>query len=374
MKKKRHILIHGATDYTNFGDILFGKLFYDECRCGDQVEVDFLQAPRFVGNGGIGNFLRKEIGYTRKLSLLQCLRSDALIMMSGGYLGDDKSSFKLSVKRYLRYIIPARLMQLLRKPVYVIGCGGGPLLSPWLRKSTVRMLNKAALVYVRDDETKTYFLQNGVTNNIIVTTDTAQVINEKFLPELIVNEEMRLVIENHKIIFLHAIGSATVDNEMARKIVRPLCAFLKEHPDYYVVMSYDVYNKNDPSVSSLNSYKQLPADRVISYEYYNSWQLAALINKCDLIITTKLHVGIIGATLNKSVVSFPMHREKTQRYYKQIGESGRSIHISEVTEEIVKKQLDMYFEKPIVLSDSIREQAKKNLAAIHMAIKGRSVE
>lgn len=49
-------------------------------------------------------------------------------------------------------------------------------------------------------------------------------------------------------------------------------------------------------------YKQL-----VPYGYPT--QLCNILNEMDLIITPKLHVGIVGATLSKSVISFSIHAQ-----------------------------------------------------------------
>jgi Uncharacterized conserved protein len=47
-------------------------------------------------------------------------------------------------------------------------------------------------------------------------------------------------------------------------------------------------------------------------------KLLGLLNACDLVMTSKLHVGIVAAARAKPVLAFPYHL-KTQRFYKQIG-------------------------------------------------------
>src|SRR6202007_2101045 len=50
----------------------------------------------------------------------------------------------------------------------------------------------------------------------------------------------------------------------------------------------------------------------------------ALIGGVDGIVTTKLHVGIVGCAMEKPVISMPGH-SKTPRFYKQVGLSEQCI-------------------------------------------------
>jgi len=360
MQNKR-ILIHGATNTSNFGDVLFAHLFYRRCGQVSGAEVHFLQMPKY----GVGSFVRKELGYTDKLSLFRQLRADALVLMSGGYLGEDKRSFRNTVKRYFRYIFPARLFQMRGKPVYVLGVGGGQLFSPFLRRAAVKLLNRATVVMVRDEETKNYFAEYGVTREILVTSDTAQVITPDTLPPLdeTTRQTLAATFGERKLIFLHTPGRGANDTRMAEVVIPALNLFLRAHPEYGVVLGTD--GCLDHAVLEQSAvYRALDCDCTLVYDYASSWQLCALLNRVDLVVTSKLHVGIVSSALGKSVVSFPAHREKVQRYYRQIGETERSIHLSEADTDTVLRRLERYYDKPIVLSEDIRQKALANLQAI----------
>ena len=357
------IVIHGATNGTNFGDILFGHLFYRKCQQVGHVDVDFLNMRKY----GIGNFLRRELDYSRKLSAKDYLKADMLVMMSGGYLGEDKVSWLLSIKRYFRYILPARLFQLQNKPVLILGAGGGPIDRGFLRRATVRLLNKAALVHVRDEETRDYFVRYGVKRDMVVTSDTAQVITKECVPEL-QDEELRQFCNERKVIFVHAVTGAA-DEKFAEIVIPALNRFLADHAEYGVVFGSDEWYSHK-TMTELKSYQALKAKHIRLAVYRSSWQLCALLSNVDFVVTAKLHVGIVSASIAKSVVSFPIHREKTQRYYRQIGEENRSIHLSKATQEQAYALLNRYHDVPIILSEEIRKKASMNLEAIGEYIAG----
>lgn len=353
------IVIHGATNLSNFGDILFAHLFYDYLTSFKGIQVDFLDFPRY----GIGSFCRKELNYYRKLRLKGILEADVYVMMSGGYLGDDMTSFKENIKRYIRYLLPAIIFQILNKPVYVMGVGGGPLSSKLLRKTTVKILNKAAVINVRDEETKKYFLEYGVKNNILVTADTALTITSSMVPPLNIKTDVRYVLDNYKVLFLHLVAVESADKTMADTIIPAVNRFMIEHQEYGIILCLDGLSQGK-AIENYESYKRLNCNNKVVYNYSDVWQLCSLLSKVDFVITMKLHVGIVSSALSKSVISFPLHLEKVERFYRQIGEKDRSIHIRDLTEDIAYNMICKYFDKPIIISDELRSKAKTNLTSI----------
>lgn len=354
-----NVLIHGATHTTNFGDVLFAYLFYKRCE-ELQINAHFLEMPKYH----VSDFCKKELNYINKRPMLSQMKNDALIMMSGGYLGDDKYSKKNSLKRYLHYILPARLFELSKKPVYIIGVGGGPLISKRLRKACVKMLNNASYISVRDIETKKYFEEYGVTKNIVLSTDTAQVINSDELNNHHENMETIKLIADKKHIFLHAVNKPSVDAKMSETIAPAINRFLNEHPDYDVVIGSDEIL----DVRSLMIFNAITEGRKTVFDYNSIFQLCCLLDKMSFVVTPKLHVGIVSASLGKSVLSFPIHREKTERYYRQIGEQKRCVHMDYVDEDVAYNQINEFYDIPIIISSEIRNMARNNLSVIDKLI------
>lgn len=350
-----NIVIHGAINSSNFGDVLFAKMFYSACSDLPDSNVDFVQIPRF----GVGNFVRKETGYKRVLSKMGYLKADKLVMMSGGYLGLSSTDLYSVVHLYARFIFPARIYQFIKKPVYIIGVSGGPIENKWLRKSVIKLIDHAEKVIVRDEETKDYLIQYGATNDIEVTADTALSIDKKRIPE-IDDLALRSFLQSRKTIFLHSEECA--DLEVAKSIIPSLNLFLSNHPEYGIVFGYDY--QIDRSIKKSICWDTISCEAKFAYEYKSVDQMLALLNNIDVIITTKLHVGILGSVFGKSVLAFPEMEEKTKNFYKQIGYSERCIPLSKINEEIVLYQLEKYYDKPIEINDELIKRAQKNLATI----------
>lgn len=347
------VLIVGATFNSNFGDLLFSHLFYNKCKEVGFEKVSFWQWPKHV----LCDFVRNELDYHEKLSMWQALRYDVLILQSGGMMGGiySKNGVKL---RFIRFFVPTLLFTLLRKPVYILGCGGGPLYSMTLRKMAKFVWNRASRITVRDEETRDYFKSIGVTREIEVTSDTAQVIT----PQQLLPFDRRAELDNYlkgRKVLLHVAHFPKKGDVQDSVILPAIREFLQTHPDYALVVTTDKAEMNDQSIVFMSDKKDY-----LFCPYRDCYQLASLLNCADVIITLGLHMGIVGASLGKSVISFPHNYNKTHRYFKQIEESERCIELSKVTQSIVLCQLEKFHSTPIVLSPHIRELAKKNLDII----------
>lgn len=352
-------LIVGATFNSNFGDLLFSHLFYDKCREVGFERVSFWQWPEHV----LCDFCRKELDYHEKLSLWQALRYDVLILQSGGMMGEPWFSRYTTKLRFLRFVLPCLIFTLLRKPVYVLGSGGSPIYAGWLRRLMVFVLNHAEYIAVRNQETHDYYKQAGVKNTIHVTSDTAQVITAACLPELGIEPELEDFMRDHKLLLLQFSYSELSDEMAAEKLAPAINRFLNEHPEYRVILATDKVTDRS-ALENSKTKNALLSDRVKIYHYCDSWQLAALINRMDVIITTTLHVGIVGSSLGKSVLSFSLFYDKAKRYYKQIGEECRCLSLREINAQEAYAQLQTYWDKPILLPAHLRELAASNLSKI----------
>ena len=352
------VLIHGATNTSNFGDVLFASLIYKRLNAVGELDAYFFEFPQY----GVGEFVRKEIPYTKKISIKRALECDKLIYMPGGYFGDDRKSLKRAIKRYFRYVTIGSWFRRHNKEIIISGLGGGPLYYSFVRKAVVRIINAASFVTFRDVESRKYFLEYGVTNNCISTADAALTITKREIPTLdaAVRQEIDQKIGNRKIIFLHVSADEKIDASIAEKIVPAVNRYSEEH-DFGIVISFD--GVADPTKTLV--YERIRKDNLYVYQYHSAWQLCALLNNVDVVITHKLHVGIVSSSLSKSVLSFPVHQHKTKRFYEQINETDRCIRLNEVTIEATYDLLQRFAMKNIEIPDEIRKLAENNFSFIN---------
>lgn len=347
-------LIVGATFNSNFGDLLFSHLFYNKCKEVGFERVSFWQWPKHV----LCDFVRNELCYHEKLPLWQALRYDVLIMQSGGMMGDVSYSRQRVTLRFKRFILPALLFTLLRKPVYLMGCGGGPLYTWPMRMMAKFIWNRACRITVRNEETRDYFQSIGVTSEIEITSDTAQVITSEQLPTFDRSAELDGYLKGRKMLLFVPHYPKKGDIQQG-EILPAIREFIKMHHDYAFVVTTDKEEAN----AVTRRFMKGESDTLF-LPYSGSYQMASLLNRAHVVVTLGLHVGIMGASLGKSVISFPNFYSKTHRYYKQIGESERCIEYAKINKSIVINQLEKFHSKPIVLPSEIRALAKKNLDLI----------
>jgi polysaccharide pyruvyl transferase WcaK-like protein len=355
------IILHGATNGSNFGDYLFADIFWHKLLdCNKDGENLFFEFPRF----GLGSYFRDELKYTHKQTIYDVLNADVLVYFSGGYFGQRTTSLKESLRRFIRYLPVGILFVLRKKPILVLGVGGGPITNKLLRKAFCSVLTHSTAITVRDEETADYFRSYGVKTQIHVTSDTAQVITSNSLPPL--DDATKIFLEEKfkgkGIIFLHALDSRSGDKEFSEKIIPSLNKFLERHQEYGVIIGFDGVCSN--SIDDLNIRTNLVCESIYCYNYQHPWHLCSLLNEVDMIITPKLHVGIVGSALSKSVISFPIHSEKTKRYYNQIGEAERCISLKDVTTTVVDNMLELYHNKMISLPANVIQAANKNLEVL----------
>lgn len=362
-RQSKSVLLQGYLAGSNFGDILVAHLFYAHCKALPFREVDFLQ----FGYYGIGEFCRKELGYTARKSFWECLKHDAFILISGGYLWDHRT-YMTARQRFFWFFFFPLIYQLMGKPVYILGGGGGVVLTPWLRKAMVHVMNKAKVVYVRDVVTKEIFTCYGVGQHMKATADTALAISPDMLPPFEKKTELEAQSGGRKILFFH-VFEANGENRLINKNVVPaLLDFLKSHKEYMLIMSGDNTRTYQPEFQRLiNTMRQQFIQEgidVFDYTYYDCWQLCALLNEVDCIVSPKLHVGVVGSALGKCVIAFPVHPEKTDHFYQMIGQTERCCNMSKLTPSRAKEMIEQFHNVPVVISESLRERAKQNLSVI----------
>ena len=356
-KKVLDVLIHGAINSSNFGDVLFAHIFYDTLKNNFNINPCFLTEGRY----GISEFNRKELNYWKNTPLIRSYEADALVYMSGGYFGDDKKSIKAYLRRYIRYFALGVKFVHMKKPIIIIGVGGGPLYGKMCLHSAKKIMNHASVITVRDAQTRDYFVNNGVIKPILITADTALTIKSDTIPDLDVSikDEIRKKIGKRKVLFLHLPNTVDGDRLVLEKIVPAVNLFIENNKNYGVVLGRDCRVEDDISVT--NCYRKINTEYKYPYEYNSAYQLCALLDNMDLIVTPKLHVGIVGSAFGKSVVSFPLHSCKTKRFYQQIGESARCVQMSDASVEVIYEMMERFKGQKISIPTEVKDMAEKNI-------------
>lgn len=348
------IMLHGATHSSNFGDFLFAKIFYDKLKKAG-YDVLFYDAPKI----GMSSFFKKYLNYDHKMTMKDIRKYDVLVYMSGGYFGERVGDAEENIIRFVRYIPVGLLSIKMKKKILIIGVGGAPISNKWLRGKFVKIANYANLVVFRDSTTTKYYKENGVKKNIITTTDTAMLLSREIVPDR--NNVGVDLKKNKKYVFLHLSGDIATDKQIEGKVLPAIDSFLDDNPNWIVIVGQDNICKNDCTIDIL---KKLKTNNKVKYSYQDPMQLYNLLGSIDLILTPKLHVGIIGSSLKRSVISFPYHAKKTERFYRQIGYSERCTPIDELRTDLLLNDMKRYKNKPILVPEKMIELSESNITLL----------
>lgn len=347
------ILINGATAGTNFGDYLFAEMYQNYIACKIGKENVFWYDSRF----SYSNFFKNNLKNENKFDLKNI---DAFLYMPGGYFCGQNSKLKNYLMVYLMYFRIG--LKCLRKkiPYAILGMEISHSKNKIIERIQKKLLVNAKVVSVRNIESYEVAKSYGV-KNLFCGADNVFSLDKSMFENITIPSE--LIDNKCKKIFFHINLKPDSNVEIQEKILPALNSFLENHPEYSVVVSGDQYY---PSFKEeLNSIaNQVKSKNVIKYYYDNPIGLCKVIDCCDLIVTTKLHVGIVGARLSKSVISFSGHTEKIERLYKQLGEEGRTTPLNTLTIDKALLMLNKFHDTPIVVDNKIMDLANMHFSLL----------
>lgn len=301
------IQLHGQFETANYGDLLLCILFYNELKkIGHKIIVknacDELYA--YLGD-----------------DVLRDGTPDKIVFCGGGYLCDGSLRFTLHmIKRIYSEMAKARFAKI---PYAIIGAGSKPYKNKITLPFIKWCLNGADFILVRNEESKNDLLSIGVKNRIDVSVDNVLRIDETNINQRISKEvnTALLQLDPHKKTILIHVNYLPIDGN--KQIIRggevlidAIATFANSHDEYNYIVSYD--HLIDEFIKQCDQIKnKINATDVVICPGKTVYDVMNIINYSDIVITTKLHVGITGIALYKNVISFPMHI-KTERFYKQL--------------------------------------------------------
>ena len=352
------VLLSGATAGTNFGDFLFAKMF--QRHVADIVGEENV----FWNDKGyrtFSEFYAQRLNYKGRFKLKDI---DALVYISGGYFCGDDRCWKDYLFRYLHYFHIGVLCLLRRKPYAIIAVEAARS-SSFIIDSIQRLLiKKAEIVVVRNQPSMDYVesVIGKENRRVFCTADSVFAMKRSLFEDCLIPED----IENspYPKLFLHCNPTISQNKRHFDTIVPIVNKFLERHPDYQVIVSADQYAQDFSHELGVGNIvkSMIHSDKTIVYQYDNPIELCKVIDACDVIITSKLHVGIVGAHLGKSVISFSSHTKKIARLYEQLGASDRTIPLSELTIEDGYTLLESKYHVGMHVSQDIILSANSNFS------------
>ena len=343
------VILNGATAGTNFGDFLFAQMFQDFVSSKIGAENVYWYRTKY----SMSEFFSKRLGNKNNDSLG---KMDALVYISGGYFCGNDKNLRDYAFRFLRYFTIGLKCIVRRIPIAIVGLEVSEPKSRMIKLIEKAILKRAKLIVVRNRESVECLNSYGI-SNVIESVDSAFVVE----PSLFESKSIPSEIENceNKILLFHINPSISSNADLKSKIIPILNEFFKNHPEYAVLVLADQYSLElENALEDVSS--QLICEKKIKYVYDDPMALCKVIEKVDTIVTHKLHVGLIGAKLGKSVISFSGHTEKIQRLYNQLGESGRSVSLQTLNFAEGCRIIEEFHDKKITVSDDIVRKSQSN--------------
>lgn len=353
------IQLHGAIETNNYGDILLVKLFYD------YMHLKYPNADFIIKRAC--NDLYAELGPTIK----KRGKPNLVIFGGGGYLCDGNLKFTLHmIKTIYIHMFICRLKKI---PYYIVGAGTKTYNNGFFKKFIKFCLNGANEIIVRNNESKLDLYELGVKKNVIVTADNVMAIDRNYIKYDRVSKEITSYVTNNTRVLIH-INYFLLDgnqkiNEGIKVLYSSLKSYFNQKNNYDFIITCD--HNTDEFINQVNDIVNLfPSANAKFIVCKNIYDVMALIDKSDYVITTKLHVGITAVAFGKRVASFAIH-PKTMRFYSQIGQNKRCILLQDcLNEKIIKETLDYSFETDYDESiiNGIRNKAKSNYELLNKYI------
>jgi hypothetical protein len=293
------VVVHGSYFVNNFGDTLLVKLLCDK------IAVKVGKHNVFLARAG-SEKEQSYIGYP-VLDKTYASNVSKVVYSGGGYFGEPKSGFlrslRWSARNYFRHLFWLRHFK--KAEIHIVGVGVGPISNILYRFKVGDLLRRAKTVLVRDIESKKYCTEYyPMLNNVEMCVDMALGLNA--------------VLSSKKGIGLH-IDGLTLDEITLILLATKESDIFKKNQTLAILFdndfSYNTTNINKYQKAAINAGFEFAKLKFVPYD--NCENMIARLASFELIVTNKLHVGIVSITQGTPVLSIPTH-QKTIRLYKQL--------------------------------------------------------
>ncbi|NBI66483.1 polysaccharide pyruvyl transferase CsaB [Pseudoflavonifractor sp. 60] len=164
-RRKYRVVMSGYYGFGNAGDDAILESIQQAIQAAsDEIAVTVLSNDPELTRRQYG---LEAVSRFRALRVVSALRQGDVLLSGGGSLLQDTTSTR-SLVYYLSVI---RCAQLLRKPVMLYANGIGPVRKPANRRRVRRVVERAALVTLRDHSSARELAEMGVTRPVQVTAD-----------------------------------------------------------------------------------------------------------------------------------------------------------------------------------------------------------
>lgn len=341
-------LLHGATNWesTNFGDFLYAYEIYRYLKKNSANKVGFFDPS---------DYFKKYLNEGNTLDNICFNEADYFVYIPGGYFGEGHNArFRDTAVQYIRFMPFGLKAVRTKKKLLTIGVGAGPI-DRWFMKSAVKKICKNSIaVTTRDIESQKALQDIGVENvpeysDMMLAYDLISIAKEteqiQHIKSFAGNSKLLLVHYNHSL-------------EALEKFAFAVKSFISINTKYRVVVTADsiLSYEND----YFEKFSTLCGCEVFHFIYDDPFELLKLIEMSDVILTCKLHVGVVGCMFDKAVICAAEHPEKTIRFYDLIERPQNCISLYDSTADQINEKLNCLCEIPLSIPKTETEKAMKH--------------
>jgi polysaccharide pyruvyl transferase WcaK-like protein len=295
-----------------------------------------------------------------------------VIFTGGGYFSDGDAGPGHVLRRHLRALrnrqVYWTVFQRARGrgiPSAVMGVEVGPLQNPLYRNAVRSILSESRTVVVRNETSRVNAQEIlGGPKEILVYLDAALTVDRKEVEasrstrDEFESDELRIGVHVHTI-KTELEGSGVVS--LVRKIVN-------HAPASRTVRVYYIHDQTkggthpSRSVRAENLIREAFPDSVV-IPYREPIDTLRAVSAMDLVITSKLHVGVVARALEVPVLALGVH-PKIRRFYEALGEADACGSVQDFAAaglpDRLMEGLGPEWRQRIPMKNSVRESALQN--------------
>lgn len=305
------VLISGYYGFNNIGDESILRAVVDNLQERiDDIEITVLSRDPVstAEKYGIKSVNRKSIK-----SIISAVRKSDLLISGGGSLLQDVTS----KKSILYYLIIMWMAQLFRKKIFIYSQGIGPINSNLNRSLTARTLSKVSGIVVRDEASKEFLAEIGVSvDKVVVTADpvlrikpASLIIGQKIL------QKEGIQINKDKLTVGFAIKERKLDSEFVNELCIAMERLINEKNAQIVLIPFHF----SEDVSIIEEIENRLGEKVYSIKHkYLTEEMLSIIGNMDLLVGVRLHALIHSAIMNVPMIGIS-YDPKINSFMKSIG-------------------------------------------------------
>ncbi|MDD5944535.1 MAG: polysaccharide pyruvyl transferase CsaB [Clostridia bacterium] len=353
----KRILMSGYYGYNNSGDEAILTTIYNNIQKMDgdlNITVLSRDPEETTAKYGFKNVVsRFDI-----FKLLSEIKKCDILLSGGGSLLQDTTSTR-SLMYYLSIIVWAKIMH---KKVMLYANGIGPVSKNANRKIVRRVINKADIITLREEDSKKELISMGVTNkNMYVTADpvfTMEPASRAISKTLLI----KAGVPQDKGIIGVSVRNWKNSDDFVEKFAE-ICDTIHDKFDKNIVFVV-MHNPNDTNISKQVMAKMKNCSYILDGSY-SPKEIMGMIGEMELILSMRLHTLIFATKQRVPIVGF-VYDPKINSYLNllRMPSGGNVINMdtAKILEEVEEVLLnrDKYVGYLNEMGTELEEKAKMN--------------